>query len=109
MVRPPAMAGAPVVEGSLTGLSLCSMNAPESELKQAIFRDKVAHARLVDPGIKLVAGARLFDVARERMLAGIQSRHPEWQPAVVAAECDRQLKLLRQREERGIFALVDSL
>ena len=87
----------------LTG---CLMASNESALQQSIFRDKAAKARHMDPGLKLTAGARLFDVARNRMIAGIRSAHPDWSDAEINAEFCRQLQVLRDREDQGVFTPV---
>jgi hypothetical protein len=85
------------------------MDSNESALQQSIFRDKAAKARHMDPGLKLTAGARLFDVARNRMIAGIRSGHPDWSDAEIGAEFCRQLQVLREREDRGVFTPVADL
>lgn len=90
----------------LTGLTGCVMRASDSALQQSIFREKAAKARRMDPGLKLTAGARLFDVARNRMIAGIRSAHPEWSDAEINAEFCRQLQVLREHEDRGVFTPV---
>ncbi len=41
------------------------MGSNESALQQSIFNDKAAKAGHMDPGLKLTAGARLFDIARD--------------------------------------------
>ena len=87
----------------------CVMGSNESALQQSIFRDKAAKARHMDPGLKLTAGARLFDVARNRMIAGIRSGHPDWSDAEIDAEFCRQLQVLREREDRGVFTPVADL
>ena len=87
----------------LTG---CLMASNESALQQSIFRDKATKARHMDPGLKLTAGARLFDVARNRMIAGIRSGHPDWSDAEIDAEFCRQLQVLRDREDQGVFTPV---
>jgi hypothetical protein len=82
------------------------MDSNESALQQSIFRDKAAKAMKMDPGLKLTSGARLFDVARSRMIAGIRSGHPDWSDAEIDAEFCRQLQVLREREDRGVFTPV---
>lgn len=40
-----------------------------------------------------MAGARLFDIARNRMLTGIRSRHPDWpafSPSFAAKPSDKK-------------------
>lgn len=85
------------------------MDVSELHLQRAIFRDKAASSRRMDPGDKLIAGARLFDIARHRMLAGIRSRHPEWRDGEVAAEFVRQIAILRGLEERGVYTPCGSV
>ncbi|MFM8413270.1 MAG: hypothetical protein ACKOCX_00940 [Planctomycetota bacterium] len=77
------------------------------ELQTAIAHDRATAARGMAPGMKLVAGARLFDTVRQRMLAGIRGRHPEWSPSAVEDEFRRQLTLIRERESRGILPPCD--
>lgn len=74
------------------------------ELQASIARDRAAVARGMSPGMKLLAGASLFDTARQRMLAGIRGRHPEWSSSAVEAEFRRQLALIRERESSGVFS-----
>jgi len=95
-----------MLDTGTTRLTGYVMDSNESALQQSIFRDKAAKARHMDPGLKLTAGARLFDVARNRMIAGIRSAHPDWSDAEVNAEFCRQLQVLRDREDRGVFTPV---
>lgn len=74
------------------------------ELQSSIARDRATVARGMSPGMKLVAGASLFDTVRQRMLDGIRGRHPEWSPSAVEDEFRRQLALIREREDRGVFS-----
>ena len=60
----------------------------------------------MDPGEKFLAGPRLFDQVRERMLCGIRDRHPEWDETAVEAEFGRRMAAIRAREERGIYTPV---
>lgn len=75
----------------------------DAVVQREIGRRKALMARTLASGAKLVAGARLFDVARNRILAGIRSRHPDWPADRIEREFRRLLALVRQREERGIF------
>lgn len=95
--------------GSLPVRATSAMDASESQLQRAIFRDKAANSRQMNPGEKLVAGARLYDMARHRMLAGIRFRHPEWGDAEVEAEFVRQMAILRELDERGVYTPCGSL
>lgn len=79
------------------------MTETDDQLKHRLFRDRVEASRGMDPGEKLLAGARLFDVVRHRMLAGIRSRHPDWSELQVDAEFRRQLKALRDLRDRGVY------
>lgn len=60
----------------------------------------------MDPAEKFLAGPRLFEMVRERMLCGIRDRHTEWGEAAVEAEFGRQMAAIRAREERGIYTPV---
>lgn len=81
---------------------------PDTEaLARSIRASKIARARAMDPAEKFVAGLRLFDEVRERMLCGIRSRHPEWSEDEVRAEEGRKRALRRAREERGIYRPVE--
>jgi hypothetical protein len=95
-----------MLDNGTTRLTGYVMDSNESALQRSIFRDKAAKARHMDPGLKLTAGARLFDVARNRMIAGIRSAHPDWSDAEINAEFCRQLQVLRDREDRGVFTPV---
>lgn len=87
---------------TVTGADLADV-----ELQRRIARDRADTARCLAPGLKLIVGARLFDVVRRRMLAGIRDRHPNWPPAEIEMEFRRQLAVLRQREDRGVFTPVE--
>ena len=81
---------------------------PDTEaLARSIRASKIARARAMDPAEKFVAGLRLFDEVRERMLCGIRARHPEWSEDEVRAEEGRKRALRRAREERGIYRPVE--
>jgi len=80
-----------------------AMDAAETALQRAIFRDRTASGRCTAPGDKLVAGARLFDTVRRRMLAGIRSRHPEWDAVRVEAEFRRQMEIVRRLDDGGVY------
>lgn len=60
----------------------------------------------MDPVEKFLAGPRLFDMVRERMLCGIRDRHPQWGEAAVEAEFGRQMAAIRVREEQGVYTPV---
>lgn len=82
------------------------MDAESAELQQAIAHGKIDAAREMNQSDKLLAGARLFDVVRHRMLAGIRDRHPDWTEAEVEAAFTEQLGTVRRLEDRGIFTPV---
>jgi hypothetical protein len=75
-------------------------------LARSIHESKAARARAMDPAEKFLAGPRLFEMVRERMLCGIRDRHTEWGEAAVEAEFGRQMAAIRAREERGIYTPV---
>lgn len=85
------------------------MDVADSELQQAIARDRTARARAMEPGDKLMAGARLFDAVRSRMLAGLRVRHPSWSADELEAAFREQLAMLREREERGVYRPAGTL
>lgn len=87
---------------TVTGADLADV-----ELQRRIARDRADTARCLAPGLKLIVGARLFDVVRRRMLAGIRDRHPNWPLAEIEMEFRRQLAMLRQREDQGVFTPVE--
>lgn len=76
------------------------------ELKQAIHVSKVDRAKRQLPGEKLVAGARLYDLARRQTLSAIADDHPTWSEDEVGEEYRRRQKLARDREERGVYTVV---
>ena len=76
-------------------------------LARSIRESKAARARAMDPAEKFLAGLRLFDRVRERMLCGIRSRHPEWTGDQVRAEFERMRAAQRAREERGVYRPVE--
>ena len=73
---------------------------------RSILESKAARARAMDPVEKFLAGPRLFDMVRERMLCGIRDRHPQWGEAAVDAEFGRQMAAIRAREEQGVYTPV---
>lgn len=72
-------------------------------LQQSIQASKVKRACQCPADQKLLQGARLFDVARRRMLDGIRAEFPQWDEAKVFEEFRSRLNVIRQREERGIY------
>ena len=73
---------------------------------RSILESKAARARAMDPVEKFLAGPRLVDMVRERMLCGIRDRHPQWGEAAVEAEFGRQMAAIRAREEQGVYTPV---
>lgn len=75
----------------------------DQDLQAALFADKVARARAMDAGEKLFCGVRLFDLVRQRMLAGIRGQHPDWSNREVEVEFQRQLSVVRRLEEQRTY------
>lgn len=73
-----------------------------TELDKTIRARRAARAAALDPGQKLLAGAKLFDQVRARALCGIRTRHPEWTEAEVEAEFRLHLAARRARAVRAI-------
>lgn len=71
-----------------------------------ILESRAIRARAMDKADKFLAGPRLFDIVRERMLCGIRDRHPQWGEAEVEAEFGWQMVAIRAREERGVYTPV---
>lgn len=78
-------------------------------LQASILKSKVDRCRSMSIGIKLLEGARLFDVARQRMLDGIRVQYPDWNMEQVQCEFHRRLDVQRQREERGIYTCAGTI
>ena len=78
-----------------------------SALAGAVWTTKIERARAMPPEEKLLAGARLFDRVRRRMLEGIRALHPTWNDQQISVECRRRLAAVRAREERGIYTPLD--
>ncbi len=66
------------------------MSAPNQELIEALFRDKVRAARQMSEEDKLLAGPRLFDYACRVAMDGIRDEYPE-------ADEERVREILRER------------
>lgn len=58
---------------------------------------------------KLFCGVRLFDLVRQRMLAGIRGQHPDWSNREVEAEFQRQLSVVRRLEEQRTYTPCGAL
>ena len=78
-------------------------------LQRSIQNSKIEKAKLANPGEKLMAGARLFDVVRQRMLCGIRDEFPEWTESEIDAEFRRRIDLQRRRDERGFYTVIGEL
>jgi hypothetical protein len=78
-----------------------------SAIAGAVWTTKIERARAMPPEEKLLAGARLFDRVRLRMMEGIRALHPTWNDHQIVVECRRRLAVVRAREERGIYTPVE--
>ena len=77
-------------------------------LQASIQRSKVERARSTS-GEKLLEGARLFDMVRQRMLSGIRAQFPSWDEQMAETEFRRRLDMQRRREEREIYTVIGEL
>jgi hypothetical protein len=73
-----------------------------------IGRDKAIQARSMTPAARFHMGFELFEMVRNRMLAGIKARSPELSNDEVEIEFRRILSLQRQQHEKNIYRTVDS-
>jgi len=73
-----------------------------------IARDKTSQARLMTPEARFRMGFELFEIVRNRMLAGIRSRSPELSNDQVELEFRRILRLQRHQQEKNIYRTIDS-
>ena len=78
-----------------------------SAIAGAVWTTKIERARAMPPEEKFLAGVRLFDRVRLRMMDGIRTLHPAWNEQQIVLECRRRLAAVRAREERGIYTPVD--
>ena len=74
-----------------------------------IEKDKAIQARSMTPAARFHMGFELFEMVRNRMLAGIRARSPELSNDDVEIEFRRILKLQRQQQEKNIYRTVDSM
>jgi hypothetical protein len=74
-----------------------------------IERDKAIQARAMTPAARFHMGFELFEMVRNRMLAGIRARSPELSSDEVEIEFRRILKLQRQQQEKSVYRTVDSM
>ena len=72
---------------------------PNQELIDDIYRERVLRARRMPPEEKLLAGARLFDLACRLTMDGIRDQYPEATEAEVRKILAQRLAL-RERMER---------
>jgi len=72
---------------------------PTPELIDAIYIQKVLRARRMVPEQKLLAGARLFDYAREIAMSGIRHQNPGASPERIRELFRQRLKIARQLDE----------
>ena len=79
------------------------------KLQDSIQRSKVQRAQKISIVEKLLDGARLFDQVRDRIKAGIRSRHPDWNEDAVHQEFLGLLRKQRTREEKSIYTVVGQL
>jgi hypothetical protein len=73
-----------------------------------IGRDKKAQALSMTPVARFRMGFALFEMVRNRMLAGIRARSPELTNDEVEVEYRRILRLQRLQQEKNIYRPVDS-
>jgi hypothetical protein len=74
-----------------------------------IAKDKIRQARSLTPAARFRMGFELFEIVRNRMLAGIKCRSPELSNEEVEIEFRRILNLQRQQQEKNIYRIVDSV
>jgi hypothetical protein len=67
---------------------------PTKELGDALYNDKVRHARVMSQEHRFLVGAELFDLACKFTVAGIRDMHPE-------ADEERVRELLAERIALG--------
>jgi hypothetical protein len=78
-------------------------------LQHAIQQSKSARAQSEPPEVKIVEGARLWDMARAWSISAIASQNPEWSSQQVQAEFRRRMKLVRAKDERGIYQVIGKI
>ena len=78
-------------------------------MNDPMARDKVIQARSMTPAARFHMGFELFEMVRNRMLAGIRARSPELSDGDVEIEFRRILKLQRQQQEKNIYRTVDTV
>ena len=76
-------------------------------LMDAIFRDKVRHARQTPMDQKMLDGPRLFDLNRQIALSGIRAQFPDFDEEQVKKEFGRRLAIQRRIDDAGIYRNVD--
>jgi hypothetical protein len=76
------------------------MTTDVARTAEEVFRRRVAAARSLDHGEKLLAGLRLFERACVLASAGLRQRHPAAGDAAIRALLHRQVAVLRRLEAR---------
>ena len=72
---------------------------PTQQLVDELYRQEVLRARATPGGVKLLEGARLFDMACRVMADGIRSQFPDADDDQVKAILTERLALKRRLEE----------
>ncbi|MCR4411539.1 MAG: hypothetical protein NUV77_03830 [Thermoguttaceae bacterium] len=72
---------------------------PTKELADELFREEVLRARAMRPEDKLLAGARLFDLACRVTKDGIRHAYPDADEVRVREILQQRLALARRLEE----------
>ena len=75
---------------------------PTKELIDALYRERIAAARAMPPGDKLIAGPRLFDLVCRRMADGIRDQNPEADEERVNEILLERLRIARLLESRPL-------
>ena len=73
-----------------------------------IRQAKAVQAASMTPEQRFLATFELFEVVRQRMLAGIRAENPQKTEAEVEAEFRWRLQAQRDREDRSIYQLVEA-
>lgn len=74
---------------------------PTPELIDALYREEVERARRMPGELKLIAGARLFDMACRVMADGIRAQHPGISDEELLRVTRERLRLARRLELRS--------
>ena len=84
------------------------MSQDIESLKNALQASKVARARALTPGQRFAAGFQLFEMVRNRMLAGIRAENPSLVEKEVEQEFQKRLSDIRKREELSIYKVIEN-